>query len=244
MSAQEKDNAMKNNAMELSRVIFFVGRTWGEYLRMFDLSERDLRGLAVLDCPAGACSFTAQGNRRGLNVTACDLAYHFFSIDQLADKGLEDIELAVAGVEKADDCFLWDEIRSPEELRQLRSRALSEWTQDRLLHKEAYVPAVLPELPFSSRQFDMTLSAHFLFTYADRLDYAFHQQTIQELVRVTAREIRIFPTADLSGKRYGQMDRLLAWIGTLGWTAEEIRVPYLFQKKGANTMLKLHVEHC
>ncbi|AZV43014.1 SAM-dependent methyltransferase [Peribacillus asahii] len=38
--------------------------------------------------------------------------------------------------------------------------------------------------------------------YADRLDYQFHIKMINELLRVTKEEIRIFPLIDLEGKRY------------------------------------------
>ncbi|BFH70408.1 hypothetical protein J27TS7_22420 [Paenibacillus dendritiformis] len=100
------------------------------------------------------------------------------------------------------------------------------------------MPAVLPELPFPDAAFDMTLSAHFLFMYADRLDYDFHVRTIHELMRVTREEIRIFPLADLWNRRYEHAEALLDYMDTQGWDAEEARVPYRFQKN-ADTMLKL-----
>ena len=43
---------------------------------MFFLSEEELRGKKILDCPAGACSFTAISNKLGFDVTACDIAYY------------------------------------------------------------------------------------------------------------------------------------------------------------------------
>nr|WP_310735683.1 hypothetical protein [Paenibacillus thiaminolyticus] len=95
-------------------------------------------------------------------------------------------------------------------------------------------PAVLPELPFPDAAFDMTLSDHFLFMYADRLEYDFHVRTIRELMRVTREEIRIFPLADLSNRKYEHAE----YIDSQGWDAEEVSVPYCFQKN-ADTMLKL-----
>ena len=44
--------------LELERIVF-IGRTFEEYLQMFKLKEADLVGRRILDCPAGACSFTA-----------------------------------------------------------------------------------------------------------------------------------------------------------------------------------------
>ena len=59
-------------------------------------------------------------------------------------------------------------------------------------HPDCYLPAVLPELSFNKDQFDLTLSAHFLFTYADRLNFDFHVRTLLEMLRVTRHEVRIF----------------------------------------------------
>ncbi len=50
---------------------------------------------------------------------------------------------------------------------------------------ERYIPVTLPSLPFMNEEFDILLSAHFLFMYADRLDYQFHIETVKELLRVT-----------------------------------------------------------
>jgi uncharacterized protein HemY len=74
--------------------------------------------------------------------------------------------------------------------------------------------------------------------YADRLDYNFHLQSIQELLRVTKEEIRIFPLVDLSCKRYEHIDKLLDYIQSQGYTTEEILARYEFQQ-GANTMLRI-----
>ncbi|WP_223263976.1 hypothetical protein [Paenibacillus sp. IHB B 3084] len=76
-------------------------------------------------------------------------------------------------------------------------------------HPERYVATILPETPFEYEQFNMVLSAHFLFMYSDRLDYDFHKKTIQELLRVASEEVRIFPLTDLTGTRYDLLDRLI-----------------------------------
>nr|WP_239584130.1 hypothetical protein [Aquibacillus albus] len=61
---------------------------------MFLLSKEDLEGKKILDCPSGACSFSAVGNSLGLDVTACDIAY-YHSGEDLRNKGLQDIEHAL-----------------------------------------------------------------------------------------------------------------------------------------------------
>ncbi|KYD10268.1 hypothetical protein B4119_4229 [Parageobacillus caldoxylosilyticus] len=105
-------------------------------------------------------------------------------------------------------------------------------------NKNRYIPAVLPTLPFDDKQFDLTLSANFLFLYEDKLDYEFHLQTIKELMRVTKDEVRIFPTTNFACERYKYLDKLIRDIHSLGWITEEIKVPYEFQKN-TNTMLKI-----
>ena len=103
---------------------------------------------------------------------------------------------------------------------------------------ERYIPVTLPSLPFKDGEFDILLSAHFLFMYADRLDYQFHIKTINELLRVTKEEIRIFPLVDLEGKRYEHLDKLINYLADNGCTVEEVKVPYEFQTN-ANSMLKI-----
>ncbi|MDN4074971.1 hypothetical protein [Fictibacillus terranigra] len=62
--------------LDLERIVF-IGRTFEEYLDMFSLSVEALKGKKIFDCTAGACSFTAVGNKTGLGVTACDIASYF-----------------------------------------------------------------------------------------------------------------------------------------------------------------------
>ncbi len=64
---------VEKRKQELERIIF-VGRTYEEYIQMFDLEQHELEGRRILDCPGGACSFTAVGNMQGLDITACDMA--------------------------------------------------------------------------------------------------------------------------------------------------------------------------
>ena len=51
----------KTVGLDLSRIVI-IGRTWEEYLLIFNLSKADLLGGKVLHYPSGACSFTANYN--------------------------------------------------------------------------------------------------------------------------------------------------------------------------------------
>lgn len=222
--------------LDLERIVF-IGRTFEEYTDMFSLSIEEWKGKKILDCPAGACSFTAVGNKSGLDVTACDIAYSY-SGEALEMKGMQDIKHAMEHMEKAKNNYSWDYFKDVEGLRKHRLSALKNCTNDMMEHSERYFPAALPSLPFKDGEFDLILSAHFLFMYADRLDYQFHIKTLNELLRVTKEEIRIFPLVDLEGKRYEHLDQLVSFLKAKECTVEEVRVSYEFQTN-AHSMLKI-----
>ncbi|PJN51307.1 hypothetical protein PAEVO_43980 [Paenibacillus sp. GM2FR] len=221
---------------ELDRVVF-IGRTFDEYTQMFDLEMSELAGKRVLDCPSGACSFTAHGSKHGIDITASDIAYDH-KLDDLEAKGLQDIGHAMETMEQAKSNYVWDYYGDVEGLRRHREQALHDCVQDMREFPDRYVAAVLPELPFDNEQFHLVLSAHFLFMYSDRLDYDFHVQTVRELLRVSSEEVRIFPLTDLSGSRYAHLDRLIHELKAEGFRVEEIKVPYEFMKKG-NSLLSI-----
>jgi hypothetical protein len=56
-------------------------------------------------------------------------------------------------------------------------------------------------LPFAEGEFDLTLVSHLLFAYQDRFDYDFHRDSILEIMRVTRREVRIYPTVTFEAQR-------------------------------------------
>ena len=226
----------KRTKLDLERIIF-IGRTFEEYLNMFLLSKEELIGKKILDCPAGACSFTAVGNKQGLDITAADIAYDHSRKD-LYNKGLQDIEHAMKRMTEAHNNYIWDYFKDIESLRQDRLSALENCTNDMETSSNRYIPVTLPSLPFKDGEFDLLLSAHFLFMYADRLDYQFHQETINELLRVTKEEIRIFPLVDLEGKRYEYIDQLINDLIGKGCLVEEVNVPYEFQAN-AHSMLRI-----
>ncbi|WP_078544830.1 class I SAM-dependent methyltransferase [Litchfieldia alkalitelluris] len=226
----------QSTKLELERVIF-IGRTFEEYLDMFSLLPEELQGKKVLDCPAGACSFTAVGNKLGLDITACDITYDHKG-ENLKNKGLQDIEHAMEHMEKAKNNYKWDYFKNIEGLRAHRLRALNDCTQDMSASSERYVAVTLPTLPFKDDEFDLLLSAHFLFMYADRLDFQFHIKTINELLRVTKEEVRIFPLVDLKGNRYEHLDQLIGYLTDDGYMVEEVDVSYEFQRN-ANSFLRI-----
>jgi 2-polyprenyl-3-methyl-5-hydroxy-6-metoxy-1,4-benzoquinol methylase len=66
-------NFHTNNTIKKIEGPIFIGRTWAEYIKMFDLKRKDLFNDRILDCAAGASSFTAEMSKRGYEVIALDI---------------------------------------------------------------------------------------------------------------------------------------------------------------------------
>ncbi|WP_307214343.1 SAM-dependent methyltransferase [Paenibacillus tundrae] len=223
--------------LDLDRIIF-IGRTFEEYKDIFNLSNEDMLNNKILDCPAGACSFTSIANQLGGDVTAADIAYSY-PVQQLKNKGLLDVEHGIENIQKVKQNYVWNYFKTVDELRSSRMRALTDCTDDMFANPNRYLAATLPQLPFQNNQFDITLSAHFLFMYSDRLDLSFHQATIRELMRVTRKEIRVFPIMDLASERSVHLDSIINLIEEAGWNYEIQNTGYEFQRN-VNQLLRIY----
>lgn len=182
-------------------------------------------------------TISSQARKHGAHSVAADIVYQY-DMNELETKGLQDIEHTMKQIHAVQGKYVWDQFGTIEGLRKERLRAITDCVEDMRHHSECYVATVLPDLPFNAEQFDLTLSAHFLFTYADRLDFDFHVRTVLEMLRVTRHEVRIFPTVDLSGKRYEYMDELKMFLEKRGYLLSEVRTSYEFQRN-AHMMLRI-----
>lgn len=224
--------------IQLDRVAFY-GRTLGEYLRIFDLDLESWQGRSILDCPAGASSFVAEAHVQGIQAVACDLLYGC-DVMPLIDRGEADIRYVMERIARVPHLFRWDFYSSLSAVQDYRLTALRRFQDDyeRGFEEQRYINAKLPRLPFEDRHFDLVLSGHFLFTYSDRFDYAFHRATVLELIRVSAREVRIYPLQSPDAQPYRHMETLLSDLRQQGIVAEISPVPFEFQR-GSNRMLRL-----
>lgn len=227
---------MSHRKLDLDEIVF-CGRTFNEYLKMFDLSLADLKTEKVLDCPGGACSFVAELNKRGVPAVACDIMYDL-EPEPLESKCRADLEKIMAALPGALDLYNWDFYDDMEDLKDHRLEAYTRFIQDYPEGKRQgrYVQTKLPKLPFPDNEFSLVISAHFLFLYGDRLDFDFHVNTIKELVRVSSKEVRIFPLVGLDARRYSLLDRVIGEIADGNVSIEIAKVPFEFQK-GADEML-------
>ncbi len=105
------------------------------------------------------------------------------------------------------------------------------------------MPGRLPHLPFADASFDLVLSSHLLFSYADRLDFPTHRDMICELIRVTRSELRIFPLAamDHTGA-YPMLNALRAKLAELGVSSRVVDVDYEFQAGCKHMLLCRHAD--
>lgn len=221
---------------ELSQVLPW-GRSFDEYVAMFDLSEEDL-DMKILGCADGPASFNVEMNRRGRCVVSCDPIYRF-SRKQLSTRIEQACEDVIEQTRKNVANFVWSSIGSIEDLRDKRMAAMAQFLADYEEGKEQgrYVNAELPVLPFDDGAFDIALCSHFLFLYSDRLSLEFHSESIRQLCRV-ANDVRIFPLIDLDLRPSPYVQPILSSLKQDGFTASIKRVPYEFQR-GGNKMLRI-----
>jgi hypothetical protein len=174
------------------------GRSYEEYVKMFDLTPQDLAG-KILDCAAGPASFNTEASKKGYRVTSCDPLYRF-TAEEIAERIADTYETVVTGAKANRDRYVWEEIGSPEHMGEARMAAMRLFLEDfpTGLEKGRYRPNKLPSLGFGNGEFDLALSSHFLFTYSALLSADFHVAAIEEMCRVAAKA-RIFPLLNYDG---------------------------------------------
>jgi hypothetical protein len=139
------------------------GRSFDEYVRMFALTEDDLRG-RILDCAAGPSSFQAELRRRGGSVVSVDPIYAH-APGQIRSRVEAARESMMRQVHGQPDQFRWEFIRSPHHLERVRMGAMEQFLEDYRADdaRARYLPQSLPKLDFPDRTFDLALCSHCLF---------------------------------------------------------------------------------
>ena len=221
---------------ELSQVLPW-GRSFDEYVRMFNLDDEDLNG-TILGCADGPAGFNAEMHRRGRRVISCDPIYRFTK-QQLSARIEHACAEIVEQTRKNRGNFVWSSIGSIEELCDIRMSAMRKFLDDYEEGKEQgrYIDTELPILPFDDGAFDIALCSHLLFLYSDRLSLEFHRKSIQQLCRV-ANDVRIFPLIDLDLRPSPYVQPIVSCLEENGFTVFIERVAYEFQR-GGNEMLRI-----
>jgi hypothetical protein len=205
---------------------------------MFALSDADLR-LRILGCADGPASFNAEATRRGSAVISVDPLYRW-DTRTIRDRIAMTYEQILDQTQRNTHQFVWDTIRSVEELGRMRMEAMQEFLGDYDLGKREgrYVEATLPTLVFPDKFFDLAVCSHFLFLYAEHLPEAFHRSAILELCRL-ASEVRIFPLLALDGRPSPYVAGIAGDLRDSYEVSVET-VPYEFQR-GGNQMMRVRL---
>ncbi|XID95478.1 class I SAM-dependent methyltransferase [Paenibacillaceae bacterium WGS1546] len=187
-------------------------RSYEEYRDMFGLDETCLRRGPVLDVAGGASSFTAQLRANGVEAAAADPFYEGMSEDVIA-AGFKEIETSSAKIASMASAYDWSYYGSPERHRAIRERSMRLFAEDfsREDAPERYFAASLPDLPFADDAYELVLCSHFLFLYADAFGERFHEEALDELVRVLrpGGQLRIYPLITLKWEPVPYLPRLL-----------------------------------
>ena len=213
------------------------GRSFDEYLDMFNLSEADL-ARDIVDVGGGPASFNALMHQRGTPIVSVDPIYRY-SEATLRQRIQETYDDIIAQARQNQDKFVWTHISSVNELAEIRMQAMDTFCGDFEKGKQhgRYIEASLPNLPFPDGHFDLVLSAHLLFFYSANRDLAFHLDAIQELLRIGT-EVRIFPIVDVNSTPSPFLSPVISKLENEDIACSIERVPYHFQKTG-NEMLRL-----
>ncbi len=116
------------NFLDIYRIAF-IGRTYDEYMKIFSLDASLPGNGPVLDCPAGASSFTAEAYRSGIDAVACDILYDR-TVDALAEKGRQDIGHVFDKFDKVSYLYTWKHYKNKDEVIAYRNKALNLFISD------------------------------------------------------------------------------------------------------------------
>ena len=213
------------------------GRSYQEYIDMFDLTEFCLNK-SILGCGDGPAGFNHTMTMKGKKVKSIDPIYQY-EVKHIEKRINDTFNIVINQTKENADKFVWTKIKDIETLGNLRMSAMREFLNDFENGKKEgrYVYAELPSLPFADKEFDLALSSHFLFLYTDNLTMGFHIQAITEMLRVS-KEIRIFPLLDINANRSPYVNKIIDFYSDKGCDVKELKVNYEFQK-GGNTMLQI-----
>jgi len=216
--------------------VAFFGRTMDEYLRAFALTPADIKGKRVLDCPGGPDSFTAEAHAIGCDVIAVDPMYSQ-SADALEAKANKDVTDCITQLRAKVHLFPTLNI---DQYEIEKYSASQRFITDYRANRHRYIAGSLPALPCADRSFDLVLSAHLLFVYSPveedgflqshALDLPWHQQAVRELMRVSANEVRLYPTVAMNAtphqRRHRYATPIIDTFAEQGWNCSYVPSTY------------------
>lgn len=208
------------------------GHTLADYRKIFQLTDEEL-SKELIGFADGTASVNSELMQVGRKMVSLDPIYQFSTSDielrlnaVLAQSGQYQLQLSS------------DEQQQAIHIADKSAKATRLFLADFDLGKsqQRYLSAALPSvLPFKDDAFDIGLCAHFLLLY-DHYGIEFHLASIREMLRV-CREIRIYPTINLSGQKSLVLNDVMAYFSG-NYTLDLVLVDYGFGNMG-NEMLTL-----
>jgi hypothetical protein len=223
-------------AMQLDQVVPF-GRSFDEYVRMFSLSDRDLQK-TILSVADGPASFNAEGTQQGCQIQSVDPLYAFKG-EEIRSRFYAVLDDIITQIKNTPDSWVWRYHPSPDALRGHRVEVVERFYADYAAGKAAgrYTFGELPHLSYEKASYDLALSSHFLFLYAEQLDTDFHIAAIDEMLRVS-QEVRIFPLLTLSQEKSPHLVPVMNHLSAAGYQCQVEKVDYELQP-GGDEMLRI-----
>ncbi|WP_017754025.1 methyltransferase domain-containing protein [Calidifontibacillus oryziterrae] len=192
-------------------------RSYQEYKEMFMFKEDLFSKGKILDIASGASSFIAELNQMEYEAIAVDPLYKLTS-EEIYDLGKKEINIASQKLSQNENLFIWNNYKSLKHHDEIRNRSLNQFIDNyrKDKHKEKYIPATLPNLPFDNNTFSLVFCNHFLFLYQEQFDFKFHLDAINEMVRITKKGglILIYPLVGFKDEIYPHLDKLIDSLNT------------------------------
>ncbi|MBI5748184.1 MAG: hypothetical protein HZA00_03590 [Nitrospinae bacterium] len=225
--------------LELKDIVL-IGRTFDEYYKMFELSNINFKDEKIFDVASGVSSFCSEANSMGYNVIASDKIYHL-SAKEIEEKCISDLKMVMEKLPLVSVLYKWEFFKDIDALKKNREMAYKLFIEDfKKENGSRYIAVEYPRTQFADKEFTISLISHFLFMYDEHLNYEFHKRTLSEIIRITSKEIRIFPIVNLKGERSLFVDKLLEDSEFRDYKMTIKKVDYEFVKNG-NEMLKIKI---
>ncbi len=219
--------------------IVLIGRTFEEYYKMFDLDSSH-KNERILDVASGVSSFCAEASAKGYNVTASDKIYTS-SLLEIEQKCRQDLDVVLKQLPEIVDLYVWNFFKDIQALKAKREKAYKLFIEDFKNHgTKRYMPVEYPSSGFIDNRFTTSLVSHFLFLYENYINYDLHKKIILELLRITSKEIRIFPVVNLKGEKSSLVDTLMHDKDFERFQISVKKVDYEFMKNGNEMMAITH----
>ena len=113
--------------MKLENIVPW-GRNLEEYEKMFQLSKEDLQS-KILGCGDGPSSFNFEVTKLGGDITSIDLIYQF-NKDEIQQRINETSSVVSAQLKQNQNDFVWRNIKSVDELINIRLTAMNNFIKD------------------------------------------------------------------------------------------------------------------